>query len=297
MSDQYTFSNPVTRYHQEGFEPQPQDGPGLAGELSPAPDHGESTYRGTGRLTGRRALVTGADSGIGRAAAIAYAREGADVVLNYLPAEQSDAEEVARLVEEAGRKAVLAPGDLTDEAFARSLVATTVRELGGIDLVANVAGKQQHVEEITDLTSGQFEETMRTNLNSLFWIVQEAVPHLPPGSTIVNTASIQGYQPSPNLVDYATTKAGIIAMSQALAQQLAPKGIRVNVVAPGPVWTPLQVAGGQPDDAMPEFGQSTPLGRAGQPVEMAPAYVFLASAESSYVVGAVLNVNGGMPTP
>ncbi|ABS02316.1 SDR family oxidoreductase [Kineococcus radiotolerans] len=297
MSDQYTFSNPVTRYHQEGFEPQPQDGPGLAGELSPAPDHGESTYRGTGRLTGRRALVTGADSGIGRAAAIAYAREGADVVLNYLPAEQSDAEEVARLVEEAGRKAVLAPGDLTDEAFARSLVATTVRELGGIDLVANVAGKQQHVEEITDLTSGQFEETMRTNLNSLFWIVQEAVPHLPPGSTIVNTASIQGYQPSPNLVDYATTKAGIIAMSQALAQQLAPKGIRVNVVAPGPVWTPLQVAGGQPDDAMPEFGQSTPLGRAGQPVEMAPAYVFLASAESSYVVGAVLDVNGGMPTP
>ncbi|MBB2900511.1 hypothetical protein FHR75_001299 [Kineococcus radiotolerans] len=297
MSDQYTFSNPVTRYHHEGFEPQPQDGPGLAGELSPAPDHGESTYRGTGRLTGRRALVTGADSGIGRAAAIAYAREGADVVLNYLPAEQSDAEEVARLVEEAGRKAVLAPGDLTDEAFARSLVATTVRELGGIDLVANVAGKQQHVEEITDLTSGQFEETMRTNLNSLFWIVQEAVPHLPPGSTIVNTASIQGYQPSPNLVDYATTKAGIIAMSQALAQQLAPKGIRVNVVAPGPVWTPLQVAGGQPDDAMPEFGQSTPLGRAGQPVEMAPAYVFLASAESSYVVGAVLNVNGGMPTP
>ena len=297
MSDQYTFSNPVTRYHQEGFEPQPQDGPGLAGELSPAPDHGESTYRGTGRLTGRRALVTGADSGIGRAATIAYAREGADVVLNYLPAEQSDAEEVARLVEEAGRKAVLAPGDLTDEAFARSLVATTVRELGGIDLVANVAGKQQHVEEITDLTSGQFEETMRTNLNSLFWIVQEAVPHLPPGSTIVNTASIQGYQPSPNLVDYATTKAGIIAMSQALAQQLAPKGIRVNVVAPGPVWTPLQVAGGQPDDAMPEFGQSTPLGRAGQPVEMAPAYVFLASAESSYVVGAVLNVNGGMPTP
>ena len=297
MTDQYTFSNPVTRYHQGGFDPQPQDGPGLAAEQSPKPDHGESTYRGSGRLSGRKALVTGADSGIGRAAAIAFAREGADVVLNYLPEEQVDAEEVAKLVTEAGRKAVLAPGDLVDEQFARSLVATTVRELGGIDLVANVAGKQQHVEEIADLTSQQFEETMRTNLNSLFWVVQEAVPHLPPGSTIINTSSVQGYQPSPNLVDYATTKSGIIAMSQALAQQLAPKGIRVNVVAPGPVWTPLQVAGGQPDDAMPEFGTSTPLGRAGQPAELAPAYVFLASAESSYVVGAVINVNGGMPTP
>ncbi|MFD0484493.1 SDR family oxidoreductase [Kineococcus sp. GCM10028916] len=297
MSDQYTFSNPVSLYHQGGFDPQPQDGPGLAGEQSPKPDHGEATYRGTGRLSGRKALVTGADSGIGRATAIAFAREGADVVLNYLPEEQSDAEEVAKLVTEAGRKAVLAPGDLVDEQFARSLVSTTVRELGGIDLVANVAGKQQHVEEIADLTSQQFEETMRTNLNSLFWIVQEAVPHLPPGSTIINTSSVQGYQPSPNLVDYATTKSGIIAMSQALAQQLAPKGIRVNVVAPGPVWTPLQVAGGQPDDAMPEFGQSTPLGRAGQPAELAPAYVFLASPESSYVVGAVINVNGGMPTP
>lgn len=297
MTDQYTFSDPVTRYHQGGFDPQPQDGPGLAAEQSPKPDHGESTYRGTGRLSGRKALVTGADSGIGRAAAIAFAREGADVVLNYLPEEQVDAEEVAKLVTEAGRKAVLAPGDLVDEQFARGLVATTVRELGGIDLVANVAGKQQHVEEIADLTSQQFEETMRTNLNSLFWIVQEAVPHLPPGSTIINTASVQGYQPSPNLVDYATTKSGIIAMSQALAQQLAPKGIRVNVVAPGPVWTPLQIAGGQPDDAMPEFGTSTPLGRAGQPAEVAPAYVFLASAESSYVVGAVINVNGGMPTP
>ena len=297
MTDQYTFSNPVTRYHQGGFDPQPQDGPGLAAEQSPKPDHGESTYRGSGRLSGRKALVTGADSGIGRAAAIAFAREGADVVLNYLPEEQVDAEEVAKLVTEAGRKAVLAPGDLVDEQFARSLVATTVRELGGIDLVANVAGKQQHVEEIADLTSQQFEETMRTNLNSLFWVVQEAVPHLPPGSTIINTSSVQGYQPSPNLVDYATTKSGIIAMSQALAQQLAPKGIRVNVVAPGPVWTPLQIAGGQPDDAMPEFGTSTPLGRAGQPAELAPAYVFLASAESSYVVGAVINVNGGMPTP
>jgi len=297
VSDQYTFTNPVTQYHQGGFEPQPQDGPGLASELSPKADHGETSYRGTGRLTGRKALVTGADSGIGRATAIAYAREGADVVLNYLPAEESDAREVARLVEDAGRKAVLAPGNLLDEEFTRGLVATTVAELRGIDLIAAVAGKQQHVEEIADLTSAQFDETLRTNVHSLFWLVQEAVPHLPPGSTIITTSSIQGYQPSPNLVDYATTKAAIISISQALAQQLAPQGIRVNVVAPGPVWTPLQVAGGQPDEAMPDFGTQTPLGRAGQPAELAPAYVFLASAESSYVVGEVLNVNGGMPTP
>ncbi|NAZ87140.1 SDR family oxidoreductase [Kineococcus indalonis] len=297
MSDQYTFQNPVEQYRTEGYEPQPQEGPGLASELGPAPDHGESTYRGTGRLSGRRALVTGADSGIGRAAAIAFAREGADVVLNYLPEEQQDAEQVAQLVREAGRRAVLAPGDLTDEAFARGLVRTTVDELGGIDLIANVAGKQQHAEDVADITTDQFDETLRTNLHALFWVVQEAVPHLPPGSTIVNTSSVQGYQPSPNLVDYATTKSGIIAMSKALAQQLAPRGIRVNVVAPGPVWTPLQVAGGQPDEAMPEFGKQTPLGRAAQPAELAPAYVFLASPESSYVVGEVLNVNGGTPTP
>ncbi|GAB3231153.1 SDR family oxidoreductase [Kineococcus gypseus] len=297
MSDQYTFQDPVTQYHTGGFEAQPQDGPGLAADLGPHPDHGESTYRGTGRLTGRKALVTGADSGIGRAAAIAFAREGADVVLNHLPEEQEDAEQVARLVRDAGRTAVLAPGDLTDEAFARSLVRTALDGIGGLDLIANVAGKQQHAEDVADITTAQFDETIRTNLNALFWIVQEAVPHLPPGSTIVNTSSVQGYQPSPNLVDYATTKSGIIAMSKALAQQLAPKGIRVNVVAPGPVWTPLQVAGGQPDEAMAEFGQQTPLGRAAQPAELAPAYVFLASPESSYVVGEVLNVNGGMPTP
>ncbi len=294
---QFTFTDPVSLYHAEGFEPQPQEGPGLAGQLSPEPDHGEETYRGTGRLEGRRALVTGADSGIGRAAAIAFAREGADVVLSYLPGEQADANEVERLVQEAGRKAVLAPGDVSDEQVARGLVRRTVEELGGIDLIAVVAGKQQHVEDVTQLSSEQFDETMRTNLYALHWIVQEAVPHLPPGSTIIGTSSVQGYQPSPNLVDYATTKAGITTMCKALAQQLAPKGIRVNVVAPGPVWTPLQVSGGQPDDAMPSFGTSTPLGRAGQPAEMAPAYVFLASPESSYVVGEVINVNGGMPVP
>ncbi|WP_432547744.1 SDR family oxidoreductase [Kineococcus sp. SYSU DK004] len=297
MRTQFTFTDPVSLYHSEGFEPQPQEGPGLAGQLSPKPDHGEETYRGTGRLEGRRALVTGADSGIGRAAAIAFAREGADVVLSYLSSEQADANEVEELVQRAGRRAVLAPGDVSDEQVARGLVRRTVEELGGIDLIAVVAGKQQHVEDVTQLSSEQFDETMRTNLYALHWIVQEAVPHLPPGSTVIGTSSVQGYQPSPNLVDYATTKAGITTMCKALAQQLAPKGIRVNVVAPGPVWTPLQVSGGQPDDAMPSFGTSTPLGRAGQPAEMAPAYVFLASPESSYVVGEVINVNGGMPVP
>lgn len=297
MTDQYTFTNPVTQYTSEDFPTQQQDGPGLASDLSPKADHGETTYRGSERLVGRKALVTGADSGIGRAAAIAFAREGADVVLSYLPAEQSDAEEVAELVRAAGRTAVLAPGDIADETFARSLVTTTVRELGGIDLLANVAGRQQHVEDLADLTSASFDETFKTNVYALFWIVQEALPHLPAGSSIINTSSIQAYSPAPFLVDYATTKAAINTISKALAQQLAPKGIRVNVVAPGPIWTPLQTAGGQPQENLPSFGQETPLGRAGQPAELAAAYVHLASQESSYTTGETLNVNGGMPTP
>ncbi|MGB3771581.1 MAG: glucose 1-dehydrogenase [Rhodococcus sp. (in: high G+C Gram-positive bacteria)] len=297
MSDQYTFTDPVSQYRQEGFPEQHQDPPGLASELDPAADHGENSYRGTGRLTGRKALITGADSGIGRAAAIAIAREGADVVLNYLPSEEKDAQEVAELIRTAGQTAILAPADLTDEQAARGIVRTTVEKLGGIDLLVNVAGKQMFVEDIADLTSEQFDETFKTNVYALFWIVQEAVPHMAPGSTIVNTSSIQAYTPSPGLVDYATTKMAINTMSKSLAQQLAPKGIRVNVVAPGPFWTPLQAAGGQPTSALPEFGKETPLGRAGQPAELAAAYVYLSSAESSYVVGETLNVNGGMPTP
>lgn len=297
MSDQYTLTDPVTQYRQDGFPEQHQDAPGLVSELTPAADHGENTYRGSGRLTGRKALVTGADSGIGRAAAIAFAREGADVVLNYLPSEQSDAEDVAALVRAAGRTAVLAPADLSDESQARGLVKTTVDELGGIDLIANVAGKQVFVEDLADLTSEQFDQTFKINVYALFWIVQEALPHLPAGSSIINTSSIQAYSPSPGLVDYATTKAAINTISKALAQQLAPKGIRVNVVAPGPFWTPLQAAGGQPTEKLPEFGAETPIGRAGQPAEVAGAYVFLASAESGYVIGETLNVNGGMPTP
>ncbi|MCZ2839983.1 glucose 1-dehydrogenase [Modestobacter sp. VKM Ac-2985] len=297
MADQFTFTDPTTRYRTDGFPEQSQDAPGLTTDLQPGADHGEQSYRGTGRLTGRKALVTGADSGIGRAAAIAFAREGADVVLNYLPSEQTDAEQVAELIEEAGQKAVLAPADVSDEDAARALVHTALDQLGGLDLIANIAGKQTYVDDLADVTTEQFDRTFKTNVYALFWIVQEALPHLPAGSTIINTSSIQAYQPSPGLVDYATTKAAINTMSKALAQQLAPKGIRVNVVAPGPFWTPLQASGGQPPSALPEFGQETPIGRAGQPAELGPVYVFLASPESSYVSGETLNVNGGMPTP
>jgi len=293
MTDQYTFQNPVTQYQMPQPPEQSLDGPGLDSELTPKADHGQSTYRGSGRLEGRKALITGGDSGIGRAVAIAYAREGADVVLNYLPEEQSDVDDVAALVREAGRTCVLVPGDIADETFARELVRRAVDELGGLDIVANIAGRQQFVEDLADLTSESFDQTFRTNVHALFWIVQEALPHLPPGSSIINTSSIQAYKPSPNLVDYATTKAAINTISKALAQQLAPKGIRVNVVAPGPVWTPLQAAGGQPPEKLPTFGEQTPFGRAGQPAELAPAYVFLASQESSYITGDRIAVTGG----
>lgn len=297
MSDQYTFQDPIAQYPMPQPPEQSQDGPGLDSALAPRADHGEDTYRGSGRLTGRKALITGGDSGIGAAVAIAFAREGADVVLSYLAEEQEDAERIAQLVRDAGRRVVLAPGDVADEAHARSLVHTAVDRLGGLDLIANVAGRQQFVEDLADLSSESFDQTFRTNVHALFWIVQEALPHLPRGASIINTSSIQAYNPSPILVDYATTKAAINTISKALAQQLAPKGIRVNVVAPGPIWTPLQVAGGQPPEKLPEFGEQTPFGRAGQPAELAPAYVYLASQESSYVSGETLNVNGGTPTP
>ena len=295
--DQYTFQDPTTQYPRPPFDKQSQPAPGLGQEMAPKPDHGETSYRGTGRLTGRKAVITGADSGIGRAAAIAFAREGADVVLSYLPSEEADAQEVVQLIEGAGQKAVTLPGDLKDERYCRGLVRRAVQELGGLDILVNNAGKQQEREDIAEISSEQFDATFKTNVYSLFWLCQEALPHLPPGGSIINVSSIQAYSPSPILLDYATTKAAINTFSKALAQQVAAKGIRVNVVAPGPVWTPLQVSGGQPTDALTEFGGKTPLGRPGQPAEMAPAFVFLASQESSYVTGETLNLNGGMPTP
>ncbi|GGJ08685.1 SDR family oxidoreductase [Paenibacillus hunanensis] len=298
MADQYTMQDPTKQFTKAGPEfKQQQPEPGLQTKMTPVPDCGEESYRGTGRLQGRKAIVTGADSGIGRAAAIAYAREGADVVLAYLPEEEDDAREVVKLIEAEGRKAVAVPGDLKDEQYCIELVETAVRELGGIDILANVAGKQQYVEDIADLTTEQFDHTFKTNVYGLFWVCKAAIPHMKPGSSIVNTSSIQAYSPSEILLDYATTKSAINTFSKALAQQVAPKGIRVNVVAPGPIWTPLQIVGGQPADVLPEFGEQTPLGRPGQPVEMASAYVYLASQESSYVSGETLNANGGMPTP
>ncbi|MGM1030004.1 MAG: SDR family oxidoreductase [Actinomycetota bacterium] len=297
MADQYTFQDPTKLYADISTQAISQDGPGLDSGMRDRADLGEETYRGSGRLEGRKALITGGDSGIGAATAIAFAREGADVAISYLPEEESDAQRIVALIEEAGRTAVALPGDLTDRAYCSDLVRTTVERLGGIDILVSNGGKQQFVEQLEDLTDEQFDETFKTNVYPLFWLTKDAVPHMPPGSSIIATSSIQAYQPSEHLVDYATTKAAMNTMSKALSQQLAPRGIRVNVVAPGPVWTPLQTAGGQPTEALPEFGEQTPLGRAGQPAELAPAYVFLASAESSYVLGETLHVNGGMPTP
>ena len=296
-TDQTTLTDPTQLYSDIKTRKQSQDGPGLDADLKDQADHGEDSYRGSGRLLGRKALITGGDSGIGAAVAIAYAREGADVAISYLPEEEVDAQRIVGLVEQAGRKAVALPGDLTDAGYCRELVAQTVAQLGGLDILVNNGGKQQTVDALADITDEQFDETFKTNVYAMFWITKAALPHLEAGATIINTSSIQAYSPSETLVDYATTKAAINTFSKALSQQLAPKGVRVNVVAPGPIWTPLQTAGGQPTKALPSFGEDTPLGRAGQPAELASAYVFLASPESSYVVGETLHVNGGMPTP
>jgi NAD(P)-dependent dehydrogenase (short-subunit alcohol dehydrogenase family) len=298
VTDQYTFQDPRLQY------PGPHDaaeeqaaGPGLQRAMSVQPDAGERTYRGSGRLTGRRAVVTGADSGIGRAAAIAFAREGADVVLSYLPEEEDDAQEVVQLIEATGRKAVTCPGDLTEEAYCERLIAAAVDGLGGIDLLANVAGTQRVRSSIADLPTEQVERTFRTNVHAMFWLCRAGIAHMPPGSTIINTTSVQAYGPSPALLDYVATKGAINTFTKALAQQVAPKGIRVNAIAPGAIWTPMQVASRWPGRTLERFGATVPLGRAGQPAELAPAYVFLASAESSFVSGETLNVNGGWPTP
>lgn len=297
MSDQLTFQDPTTRFPDISPPKQDQPEPGLDAELIPGTDRGEDSYTGTGRLRGRRALITGSDSGIGSAVAIAFAREEADVALSYLPAEEEDAQHVCEVIRQAGRKAVPLPGDLSDPEYCREVVRRAAEELGGLDAVVNNAGRQIAVEDIADLTDEQWENTFRTNIHAMFRVSQAALKHLEPGSTIVNSTSVQAYSPSAHLIDYASTKAAINNFTKGLATQLAPKGIRVNSVAPGPIWTPLQVSDGQPKEALPHFGKNTPLGRAGQPTELAPAYVFLTSSESSYVIGETLNVNGGQPTP
>ncbi len=294
---QFEMQDPLKQYPQPPFPKQPQPKPGLAKEMDPKPDHGEESYKGFGRLEGRKALITGADSGIGRAVAIAFAREGADVALSYLPEEEPDAKEVVALIEKAGRKAYPLPGDITSEPFCNDMVKQAVKSLGGLDILVNVAGHMIAAEGIEDLTSEAFDRTMKTNVYALFWICKAAVPHMKPGATIVNTSSIQGYQPSPSLLDYATTKAANTTFSKALAGQLIEKGIRVNVVAPGPIWTPIQPTGGQPSEKVQNIGATVPFKRPGQPVELSSVYVLLASQESSYTTGEVYGVTGGNPCP
>ncbi len=290
------FADPQTKYKSTPFAEQRQKWPALQRDMKPIPDCGERSYRGSGKLGGRKALVTGGDSGIGRAAVIAYAREGADVAINYFPTEEPDAQDVARLLRAEGRKVVLIPGDLTDQKFCVDMVGRANRELGGLDILVNNAAYQQSKGSIAEVSFEQFDRTMKTNLYAMFWITKTAVPLMRPGSSIINTASVNSFNPEKELLDYATTKGGIAIFTKALAKQVATQGIRVNAVAPGPIWTPLQVAGGQLPGDMAKFGQDTPLGRAGQPAELAALYVLLASGELSYTDGSVFGANGGTGT-
>lgn len=291
------LENPKEKYPAPPFKGQLQEWPGLASKMDPRPDHGETSYKGSGRLAGRKALITGGDSGMGRAAAIAYAREGADVAINYLPSEESDAREVIELIEAEGQKAIAIPGDLRDENFCKKLVEEALEGLGGLDIVVNNAGRQQANESILDITTEQFDWTMKTNIYAPFWIIKAALPHLKPGSVIIATTSEQAYDPSANLYDYAQTKAATMNYVKSLAKQLGKKGIRVNGVAPGPIWTPLQVSGGATQEKIKEFGKHTPLGRPGQPAELASIYVQLAASDASYANGQVYGAAGGSGQP
>ena len=290
---QHEMQDPTNQYPEMDIPEQSQAEPGLDSMLRPQADHGQDSYIGADRLKGRKALITGGDSGIGRAVAIAFAREGADVAINYLPSEEEDATETKRLIEAAGRRAITLPGDLSDESFCRKLVNDAADGLGGLDVLINNAGKQVYNDDFTTLSADQVKMTYAVNIFAMFWLSQEALKYLPKGGTIINTTSIQATQPSPGLIDYASTKAAILNFTKGLSQQLTPKGIRVNAVAPGPIWTPLQPSHGQSQEKLTEFGKSTPMGRAGQPAELAAAYVFLASQESSYISGEVIGVTGG----
>ena len=294
VDDRLKMQDPRHQYPAPPFPRQPQSAPGLAEKMSPRPDHGEASYTGSGKLVGRKALITGGDSGIGRAVAIAYAREGADVAISYLPSEESDAQDVIALIKQAGRNAIALPGDITNEPFCRKLVTDAVEALGGLDILVNNAGKQTTQPSIGDITTEQFDQVLKTNLYALFWITQTAVPHLKPGAAIINTTSIQAYDPSESLIDYAMTKTAIVSFSKSLSKQLIEQGVRVNAVAPGPFWTALQPSGGQTQDKLEKFGSEVPLGRPGQPVEIAPLYVLLASQESSYITGEVYGATGGI---
>lgn len=289
--------SPLDNYPKPPFKSETQPWPGLAGRMDPKPDHGEESYRGSGRLAGRKALITGGDSGMGRAAAIAYAREGADVAINYFPSEEPDACEVIELIRKAGRNGVAIPGDLREEFFCQRLVAEAVQKLGGLDILVCNAGRQQSRASILELTSEEFDATMKTNIYAPFWIIKAALPHLRPGSCIIGTTSEQAYDPSPDLYDYAQTKAATMNYVKSLAKQLGGKGIRVNGVAPGPIWTPLQVSGGASRAKLENFGSATALGRPGQPAELASIYVQLAASDASFTTGNIYGAGGGQGQP
>ena len=289
--------NPRDKYPKPPFNPQHQAWPGLASRMDPRPDHGETSYVGSGRLRGRKALITGGDSGMGRATAIAYAREGADVAINYLPEEEPDAREVIDLIRHEGRTAAAIPGDIRSEAFCRQLVDKAVGALGGLDILVMNAGRQQSVPSIMDLTTDEFDRTMKTNIYAPFWIIKAALPHLEPGSAIIGTTSEQAYDPSPDLYAYAQTKAATMNYVKSLAKQLGSKGIRVNGVAPGPIWTPLQISGGAQPGKVVTFGGTTPLGRPGQPAELAGIYVRLAEEDGSFTTGNIYGAGGGQGQP
>jgi len=291
-----SLTDPTSKHPGGGFPPQHQDQPGKTGLMDPVPDHGEDSYTGHGRLAGRRALITGGDSGIGRAVAIAYAREGADVAIAHMPDERPDAATTLGLVEAAGRRGYAFGGDLRDERFADELIRRSVEALGSLDILVLGAAYQRNRDSLAELATEELDRVFRTNLYGTVFTARAAIPHLPPGASIIVTTSIQAFDPSPQLIDYAMTKAALVAFVEALAKELGPKGIRVNAVAPGPVWTPLIPATDWDGSKLEQFGRNTPLGRAAQPAELAGAYVYLASDEASYVSGAVLPVTGGRPT-
>jgi NAD(P)-dependent dehydrogenase (short-subunit alcohol dehydrogenase family) len=291
------LGNPQDKYPKPPFQVQSQPWPGLQSKMTPVPDCGETSYKGSGRLAGRKALITGGDSGIGRAAAIAYAREGADVAINYYPTEEPDAQEVAEQIRQAGRKAVLIPGDIRDEAFCKTMVDQAAQQLGGLDILVSNAAYQHAQTSIMEISTEQLDQTMKTNVYAMFWIVKAALPHLRPGSAIVCTSSINAQTPGPQILDYACTKGAIMIFVRGLAKQVIDQGIRVNGVAPGPFWTPLQVSGGQTEEGLKTFGSTTPMKRPGQPAELASVYVELAAASSSYTTGQIYGETGGVGWP
>jgi NAD(P)-dependent dehydrogenase (short-subunit alcohol dehydrogenase family) len=296
--DQHTRQDPKDQYPRPEYPEQDQrdQHPGLEGEMQPEPDYGYDTYRGLGRLEGKTAVVTGGDSGIGRAVALAFAREGADVLISYLEEEEPDATETAQVVEEAGRKAIKVPGDISEETRCQALVQKAFDEFGKIDILVNNAAHQMTVGGIAEVSTELLDRTFKTNIYAMFWLVQAALPHMPAGGSIINVASIQAYQPSPALLPYSSTKGAIITFTKGLAQEVIQYGLRANCVAPGPVWTPI-IPASMPGDTVSQFGGTNPVGRPAQPAELAPAFVFLASQESSFVNGETLGVTGGQPLP